>query len=339
MKPDDTMTLTPTLEQQVIIDHYKNMVAIAKPGSGKTFVMSEKIRAILPTLCSHQGIIAISYTNKASDELKKRSLHNGISKRLSFFGTIDRFCSSEIIFSFLPQLWGQPEEEFVVSRIRDLDPDEQEHFSEIEENHVSLEEIENHIELLKSYFQRGILLLETSGALALYTLTNSKACQKYIQSRYTHIFVDEYQDSGLEQHDLFLKLEKIGLVAIAVGDADQSIFAFSNKDSKYLMALAQKDNFKLFPITLNHRCHPSIINYSQQILSDNPVLQETDEIRVYEKKCVGSQDSIGKWINDCLPQVIDKFEIEKLCNIGVLVRQSRSGKIVHESLTAKHRFF
>ena len=233
-------TIVPTQEQKKCIDHQGNMVAIAIPGSGKTYVMSEKIRSVLPDLSDHKGVIAISYTNKASEELKKRSLKDGIGHKSSFFGTIDRFCSSEIIFPFLPQLWGNPGNEYEIKKIWDLDGQERNDFSWIKENQVSLEEIENYLELLQTYFRQGILFLETSGALALYTLINSNACQKYIRARYTHIFVDEYQDSGLEQHELFLKLEKIGLVAVAVGDANQFIFGFSNKDSKYLLGLAKK---------------------------------------------------------------------------------------------------
>ncbi len=332
-------TLNPTSEQQAAIDHPGNMVAIATPGSGKTFVMSEKIRSVLPTLSGHQGVVAISYTNKASDELKRRSLKDSTNQKSCFFGTIDRFCSSEVIFPFLPHLWGKPKNEFVVCRIWDLDDDEKDQFAKIKANQVSLEEIENHLDLLQQYFQKGILFLETSGALALYTLTHSKACQKFFQSRYTHVFVDEYQDSGLEQHELFLKLENIGLVTVAVGDANQFIFGFSNKDSKYLLALAKRKNFKLFPITFNHRSHPSIINYSQRILSDDASLLATDENRVFFKECTGDQRAIARWIDKCLPGIVNEYGVEKLCNIGILVKGTLSGEIVKESLTTKHRFF
>ena len=332
-------TLTPTPEQQVAINYHGSMVAIAKPGSGKTFVMSEKIRLVLPILPDHQGVIAISYTNKASDELKKRSIKNGINQKSSFFGTIDKFCDSELIFPFLPHLWGKPENDFVVSRIRDLDKEKQDQFSKIKENQVSLDELESCLDILQWYFQQGILLLETSGALALYTLTNSQACQKYIKSRYTHIFVDEYQDSGLEQHELFLKFKKIGLNTVAVGDADQSIFGFSNKDSKYLLALAKSSDFKSFPIIFNHRCHPSIINYSQRILSGDAELLPADEIRVFLKECIGDQRAIARWIDNCIPKIIQDYGIEKKSDIGILIRSTISGKIVNNSIKLKHRFF
>jgi len=58
--------MTPTAEQKKAIDYPGSMVIIAKPGSGKTFVIAEKIRSILPVLPDYRGVIAISYTNKAS---------------------------------------------------------------------------------------------------------------------------------------------------------------------------------------------------------------------------------------------------------------------------------
>lgn len=331
--------IKPTPEQQAAIEYPGSMVAIAKPGSGKTFVMSEKIRSVLPTIANHQGIIAISYTNKASEELKRRSARNGINQKCSFFGTIDKFCDGEIIIPFLPQLWGKPKNEIVIRRIKDLEKEEQEQFSNIQSNQVSLEDLINHLEILCNYFKIGNLFLETNGALALYTLTKSVACQNYIKSRYNYVLIDEYQDSGLEQHELFIKLKELGLIAIAVGDADQSIFGFSGKDSRFLLELAKRDDYKSFPISYNHRCHPSIINYSQRLLNKNSALLQTDEVRVFEKSCIGTQAAIAKWIDLCIPKLIQKYGIEKYSEIGVLVRGGISGKIINDTLNVKHRYF
>src|SRR5687768_7085896 len=100
--------LTPTKEQQDIIGHAGCLVAIARPGSGKTYVVTEKIRNVIEHLPSHRGVIAISYTNKASNELHRRVGKAQSTAGKSFFGTIDRFCDREIIFPFLPHLWGRP---------------------------------------------------------------------------------------------------------------------------------------------------------------------------------------------------------------------------------------
>lgn len=57
-----------TDSQRSIVDQIGNCVVLAAPGSGKTFVISEKIRLILQGnfLRDYQGIIAISYTSNSS---------------------------------------------------------------------------------------------------------------------------------------------------------------------------------------------------------------------------------------------------------------------------------
>lgn len=73
------------------------------------------------------------------------------------------------------------------------------------------------------------LFLEISGEIALYVLKNVPGALKYIKARYTHIFIDEYQDCGEIQHAIFLLLVSIGLKGIAVGDINQAIYGFSTR--------------------------------------------------------------------------------------------------------------
>jgi hypothetical protein len=333
-----SLEITPTVEQQTVIDYPSNLVAIAKPGSGKTFVIAAKIRAAVITCREHQGVIAISYTNKASDEIKRRAHQEAVEFKDSFFGTIDRFCDLEVILPFLPHLWGRPENDVTILRIRDLPTKEQEHFASIQPNQVSLKVLEEHLGLVRSYFTQGKLLLEMNGALALYTLRASVACRSYLRSRYTRIFVDEYQDSGLEQHELFLELQRLGLIAVAVGDADQSIFGFSGKDSKYLTALAALPEFKTFPITYNHRCHPSIINYSLRFLAKDSQLLPAETIHVYKTSVAGNQIDVATWLDQKLNTICAKFDVSKKSDVGVLVRTTNTGEIIDRALNLKHRF-
>ena len=62
--------------QKIIVEQDGNCVVLATPGSGKTFVISEKIRRILlgDELRDYQGVIAISYTRKAAKNLRIESL-------------------------------------------------------------------------------------------------------------------------------------------------------------------------------------------------------------------------------------------------------------------------
>jgi superfamily I DNA/RNA helicase len=101
-------------EQVKILSSNNSLVVLANPGSGKTFTISMKILAILPDLSEYQGIIAISYTNKASDELKSRALKGNIEKKGSFFGTIDKFFLNEIIYPFASHIFNKTTDDFEI---------------------------------------------------------------------------------------------------------------------------------------------------------------------------------------------------------------------------------
>src|SRR5690606_40088658 len=105
---------TPTEEQAKILEEVSSCVVAARPGSGKTFTLSYKIKDILATLPDYRGVIAISYTNKASEELRDRVLALGVQKKSSFFGTIDKFCLTEIVIPFLRHKFGLPTVEIKV---------------------------------------------------------------------------------------------------------------------------------------------------------------------------------------------------------------------------------
>ena len=64
--------LTP--DQRKAIDSDENMVITACPGSGKTTVVVEKIGKEIPSLESYKGVIGITFTVKASKELKSKCI-------------------------------------------------------------------------------------------------------------------------------------------------------------------------------------------------------------------------------------------------------------------------
>ena len=102
--------MEPTKIQSTIIQSEGNIVVLASPGSGKTFVLSQKIRRVLKdeSMLDYQGVIAISYTRKASANLKRRTLGDGLQNKNSFFGTIDNFCLTQIVESYAHYVFGYP---------------------------------------------------------------------------------------------------------------------------------------------------------------------------------------------------------------------------------------
>ncbi len=315
--------MNPTDQQQEIIDYPSNAVIIAAPGSGKTFVVSEKIRKFFEQLLEFEGVVAISYTNKSSNELRERCLRNGINSKSSFFGTIDKFFISEIIIPFAKHVFGIPANDIKIVKIDSLSEDEQNSFSWFSRGTTLDNLTDENIEILKYFFLKGIISIESVGVFADYIFTNSLACKNYIKARYKYIFIDEYQDSGANQHEIFLKIVGLGVVGVAVGDLNQSIYAFSGKNSRFLSSLRQDEHFKPFFLTQNHRCHPSIINYSNYFLDPTVPLMEADELRVVFCSIQGGDQAIANWIDQRVERIKQMFQIQQNSDIAILTRWNR----------------
>lgn len=329
--------LDPTPEQKRVLEETKHCAVIASPGSGKTFTLSVKIKGILPTLPDHKGVVAISFTNKASDELKRRCLSSGLDPKCSFFGTIDSFFLSEVIIPFGIHLFGLPPGGFQktidfkdISDAEDLDKlGQQGLYDEIKKRYLAL---------FENYFVQGKVILQSFGFLALYIVKNSLACRRYLKARYSHVVVDEYQDCDYWQHSLFIELvDEIGLVGIVVGDVNQSIFAFAHKDPKFLIALARRSDFETFPLSENHRCHTSITNYATRLLVPESELIDTDEMRVLEKHVDGSEIHIAQWLSRAIAQFAELYQTNELRQIAILTRSRRTANLVHNSLSIPHK--
>jgi len=331
--------MIPTEQQQIILNENVNSVIIASPGSGKTFVLSQKIKQDLSSLLDYQGVIAISYTNKASNELKGRSLSNGEDPKCSFFGTIDKFNLSEIIIPFAKQLFGIPVNVIKVTKISSLSSDEQNLFAWFNRNFRSDELTNEYINTLSNYFHNGLILIETIGLFANYVFSNSVACRNFIKARYVSIYIDEYQDSGFEQHQLFIKIMSLGIKAIAVGDLNQSIFAFSGKDAKYLKELTLTKSFKHFKLDKNHRCHPSIINYSNYLLDPSTELIPIDQNQIMFIRIEGDEISMAEWIDKKINDIKRVFNFDSLNKCAILTRGNRTGDILNSHLQTPHRLF
>lgn len=329
--------MIPTEEQLSILNSIGHIVVIARPGSGKTFVLSEKIRLLIPSLKNHEGVIAISFTNKASSELKERTLRGNFERKESFFGTIHKFCISEFILSFGKQIFGLPIRElnFIDIKKSELDNEEKIYLEFLEKN-FNPNDI-SQISYIKNMFIQGKIYLNLVELYAIYIFDNSISCKKYLKAKYKYIIIDEFQDCGKEQFEIFIKLKDLGLTAIAVGDLDQSIYEFTGKSSKFLSQLYSNKEFKTFSLSRNHRCHPSIINYSLSLMSPNIELIQTDSIRVYHRNITGNEVNIANWIDSNIKLISDTFHVKSLSKVAILTRGYRTANFIHKNMTTPHR--
>lgn len=331
--------ISPTQEQQAAIDCPSDMVMVARPGSGKTSVVATKIRRILPELSRFQGVIAISYTNKASEELARRCKEGAFDVKQSFFGTIDDFCLREIIRPFSRHLTRvHPELKTVM--MTELPDAIASARPVIAPHEARIWDIELFLPLLQTALGGGVIPLELAGMLACHIVDQSPACRRYLKARYRAVFIDEYQDSDYFQHQLFLKLRGLGLTAVAVGDADQSIFEFAHKYAHFLRELAQAGSgFAKFEITENHRSHPSINDFALRLLDPTHVFTRPDDPRVFLKSVTGDQIAIAHWLRTAIPGLMRHFHLNAADRVAILCQGKHSTRLIGEHLGLSNHVF
>lgn len=330
---------TPNAQQDQAIQCLSDMVIVARPGSGKTSVLSRKIRNLVSGLRPYQGIIAISFTNKASGELAHRCKADAFDVKHSFFGTIDEFCLREIVFPFARQLMPVGAEA-KTAKLRELPDPVRLLLPATPIQDATIANTDEFLPFLQGALAQGFVPLEAMGMLTRHVVDQSLACQKYLMARYRAVFIDEYQDSGYFQHELFLKLKALGLTAVAVGDGDQSIYAFAHKDPRYLLELAAPNSgFTCFAITTNFRSHPSINDFALRLLDPNHPVAPTHDMRVFIKTVDGNQLAVGTWLKTAIPHLMAHYQVLSANKVAILCRHQHSARLIADHLGLTHHLF
>lgn len=329
-----------TAIQNSIIESGGNTVVMASPGSGKTFVISEKIKKILgdDSMLNYQGVIAISYTRKASGNLKQRTLVDGVWSKNSFFGTIDSFCLTQIVLPFGCFVMGYANCEVAPVAYSDLTEQQRADFRWLTEGHPPYGDIKVPTwKLFYGLYREGKVMIESLELLALHILKECPACRKYIKARYKYIFIDEYQDADEYTNGILLELIDLGIIGNVVGDVNQSIFGFAHKSSKYLTALEKYPDFTSFRLARNFRCSAPIINYSNRLMDKNCTLIETDKEGVELIEVDGAEEKVAKYIDEYIKTDCEKYGVMDMSGVAILVKNRRTQELIDQNLETPHR--
>lgn len=322
------MNKTPTEEQKSAIESQENIVLTAVPGSGKTYTIVEKIKYIRDNESDNdfKGIIGISYTNKASNNLKRKVEIKTQIKDYDFFGTIDSFFLKEIIYPFSKHYFKEIKE-ISIHRINDyFDQD-------TEKEKMDIDEILHH-------FKDGIMFIENLGDLAYYLLTDIPQVSKYLKAKYSYIMIDEYQDCGQSQHDVFNYIVKeLGIKGFAVGDKNQSIF----KDPKYINLLVEDNFFINQELTLNFRSNEGIVHYSNRLKNPDYDVNEDFERSVYyiftktHDKNSNPTDITDK-LNEFVSSIMERYQVDVEKEIVLLSRTHFTCQLLASKLKIPYKY-
>ncbi|MEO8495491.1 MAG: UvrD-helicase domain-containing protein [Planctomycetota bacterium] len=288
-----------TATQQEAVRHVDGpLMILAGPGSGKTRVVTHRIAYLLAEGVPARQILALTFTNKAADEMRLR-LDRLAPRQPVWMGTFHRFCAR-----MLRQHAGLVglSENFSIYDMKDSERLLKEALEEasVKLSHVTPGQIAHEISWAKSqlithdkYVSRpgrslGVIVEEAypvyqrrllgANAVDFDDLLLHVACmlrenpelRRTLDERYRYIMVDEYQDTNFAQYAIVRALSQDHPNLAVTGDPDQSIYGWRGADINNILDF-EKDfpNVAVVRLEQNYRSTRAILRVADQLISNN----------------------------------------------------------------------
>lgn len=283
------------------------MIVIAGAGSGKTRVLTFRIAYLMSQGVDAFNILALTFTNKAAREMKKRiSSIVGASeaKNLwmgtfhSVFAKILRFEADKLGYPNNFTIYDTQDSQSVIRAVikeMNLDKDIYKYkqvysrISSYKNSLITVKAYFNNPELMeadamarmprlgdiyKSYcdkcFKAGAMDFDDLLLKTNELLTRFPAVLARYQDRFRYILVDEYQDTNHSQYLIVRALSDRFQNICVVGDDAQSIYAFRGANINNILNFQKDyDNVHVYRLEQNYRSTKNIVNAANSIIEKN----------------------------------------------------------------------
>ncbi len=290
--------LNPEQRQAVTLPHQSALI-LAGAGSGKTRVLTTRIAYLISTgQASPHSILAVTFTNKAAREMLTRlSAMLPINTRGMWIGTFHGLCNRMLRAHHreanLPQTFQILDSGDQLSAIKRLmkamnvddekyPPREMQNFiSSSKELGLRANEVEAYdpytrrkVEVFAEYDaqcqREGVVDFSELLLRCHELLSRNAAIREHYQERFKHILVDEFQDTNPLQYRWLKLLAGKGNAMFAVGDDDQSIYAFRGANVGNMQELLRDFHVEnVIKLEQNYRSHANILEAANALISRN----------------------------------------------------------------------
>ncbi|MDN3919643.1 ATP-dependent helicase [Roseateles violae] len=275
-------------------------LVIAGAGSGKTRVITQKIARLLQAGYQSKNIAAITFTNKAAQEMRERAKHL-IGARaakdlvISTFHSLGvRILRSEGSRVGLKEQFSILDSDDVLGVLRDaggtvdanqarswqwtislwknmgLNAQQAAAAAKDEDEHTAAIVMARYQERLAAY---GAVDFDDLISLPLRLLTEDAEARGKWQDLLRYVLVDEYQDTNAVQYELLKQLVGERAMFTAVGDDDQSIYGWRGATIENLKRLPlDYPQLKVIPLEQNYRSTGAILRAANNVIAINPKL-------------------------------------------------------------------
>ena len=341
-------------EQKIAVEHQKGpLLVLSGAGTGKTRVLTSRFVYIVKNLnVNFHKIIAVTFTNKAANEIKERvnrdlgqfidspwigTFHSifakflrkhssliGLKNNFNILDTDDQKKLIKQVINFC-KFENDINENIYLNEIQNLK--DQKILPSQKSLITKYSSIENIVDVYELYQQR---LLEINavdfGDILLHSyqilFTNEDIRQLYSKN-IEHILIDEFQDTNHIQYELIKLLLNNNRNLFCVGDDDQSIYAWRGAKIENIINFPNEFSCSVVRLTKNYRSNHSILNAASSIINNNQnrlgkeLISFNDNIpeQKINLKSFYSQEEESLWIADSISR---KFKEND--TFGVLVR-------------------
>jgi ATP-dependent DNA helicase Rep len=281
-------------------------LVLAGAGSGKTRVIVHKIARLLQSGLGPKQIAAITFTNKAAQEMRERaksligpraakdlavSTFHSLGVRMlradgTRVGLKENFSilDSDDVLGVIKDAGGCTDNalarrwQWTISlwKNQGLDADGAQAAAHAgsDDDRVAARVMRLYQERLQAF---QAVDFDDLIKLPLVLMQRDEEARKRWQAQFAHVLVDEYQDTNAVQYELLKALVGEGALFTAVGDDDQSIYGWRGATIDNLKRLPQDyPTLTVIPLEQNYRSTGHILQAANAVIAQNP--------KIFEKK-------------------------------------------------------
>ncbi|HWL29446.1 MAG TPA: UvrD-helicase domain-containing protein [Burkholderiaceae bacterium] len=341
-------------------------LVLAGAGSGKTRVLTTRMAWLIQTSqASPFGLMAVTFTNKSAREMLTRlSALLPINTRGMWVGTFHGLCNrllrahhrdAGLVQTF--QILDSADQLAAIKRLikgagiddekyppRDVQrfingaKEEGQRPKDVEVYDAHRRRLVEIYQLYQDQCQReGVVDFAELLLRAYELLQNNAPIREHYQRRFQHILVDEFQDTNTLQYRWLKLLAGGGASIFAVGDDDQSIYAFRGANVGN-MADFERDyaHGNVIRLEQNYRSYGHILDSANALIAHNTVRLgknlwtdhgEGEPVRVVEQ---ASDMLEAQWIIDEVKALINDGRLRR--EIAILYRSNAQSRIIEHAL-------
>ncbi len=275
------------------------VLVLAGAGSGKTRVLTSRIAYLVEEKgVPADAILAITFTNKAANEMKER-LSKIVDISRSWVCTIHSMCvrilrmyATEAGISPNFSIYSETERNNIVKKsFQECDYEDEKLFKNIKWHIANAKMLgfaperyaeecagEREIDDIVKVYARYQKHLRENNALDFDDLLNetrnllskNKEAREYLGGRFRYILVDEFQDTNAVQYEIVSLLARVHGNLFAVGDDDQSIYGWRGAKIENILHF-EKDfkGAKVFKLERNYRSTKNILKLANTVIRNN----------------------------------------------------------------------